>query len=130
MGMDGEISPERLAELRNTEDNPLVVDIRNPGAFEHLRIPGSINLPLSQLPQNVDQLSDADHVVTVCPHGKASVRAARLITAFEGFDGRVESLESGLAGWEGPVEEPETVPGDPRSGHSKADTDDSPDAPF
>ncbi len=101
--MDGEISgPELEAVLE--EDDPLIVDIRNPTAFEQNRIADSINIPLPELPQQVDRLRDADHVVTVCPHGKASVRAARLITSFAGFDGRVESLECGLTGWDGPTD--------------------------
>jgi len=123
--MDGEISPGRLAEELDTEDGPLVVDIRHPREFERERIPGSINLPLSRLPQEVDRLDDADHVVTVCPHGKASVRAARLISAFEGFDGRVESLQSGLTGWDGPMDDA----GNSSKTMDGAD-DNPPDAPF
>jgi len=116
--MDGEISPEDLAEkLDNPGEEPLVVDIREPRAFERERIPGSVNVPFPRLPQEVEQVSSADHVVTVCPHGKASVRAARLITSFEGFDGRVDSLASGLTGWDGPIER--------ESGDGE-----TPDAPF
>jgi len=115
--MDGEISPEQLAGKLENDDEPLVVDIRSPREFEREHIPGSVNLPLSQLPQTVGQVSDAEHVVTVCPHGKASIKAARLITSFEEFDGRVESLESGLTGWDGPVD-------------SAQDSEDSPEAPF
>jgi rhodanese-related sulfurtransferase len=119
--MDGEISPAELAErLDESNEEPLVVDIRNPPEFEREHIPGSVNVPLSRLPREVDRVSDADHVVTVCPHGKASVRAARLITAFEGFDGRVESLEHGLVGWDGPID-----------GHNPAAGEgDTPNAPF
>jgi len=118
--MDGDISPaeleRRLAD--SPEDDPLVVDIRQPKAFERERIPGSVNVPFNRLPNGVETVADADHVVTVCPHGEASVRAARLIAAFEGFDGRVESLESGLTGWDGPLE-----------GETQRDGD-TPDAPF
>jgi rhodanese-related sulfurtransferase len=123
--MDGEISAAELKAALDDGDAPLIVDIRNPAQFGRERIEGSVNVPMSRLPQEVEQISGADHVVTVCPHGKASVRAARLITSFEGFDGEVESLSSGLEGWEGPVE------------GSRADGDDtgtsetaSSDAPF
>jgi rhodanese-related sulfurtransferase len=102
--MDGEISAAELKETLENDDVPLIVDIRNPAQFERERIAGSVNVPMSRLPQEVETVSDADHVVTVCPHGKASVRAARLITSFEGFDGDVESLSSGIEGWDGPVE--------------------------
>lgn len=101
--MDGEISPAELADTLD-EDPPMIVDIREPRAFEVEHIPGSVNIPFSQLTTEIDQVEGADHVVTVCPHGKASVKAARLITSFEGFDGRVESLASGLSGWDGPTD--------------------------
>lgn len=100
--MDGEISGPELKEALGSTDL-LIVDIRAPSQFEQRHIEGSVNVPMSELPQQIDRVSDADHVVTVCPHGQASIRAARLIQSFEGFEGRVESLSGGLAGWDGPV---------------------------
>ena len=102
--MDGEISGPELQEALDSDDKPLIVDIRNGRQFERLRIPGSVNIPLAELPQRIETLRDADHVVTVCPHGQASVKAARLITSFEGFSGTVESLSCGITGWEGATE--------------------------
>lgn len=100
--MDGEISATEL-ERALEEDPPLVVDIRSPTAFSSGHIRDSVNIPLQRLPAEISRVAREDHVVTVCPHGKASVRAARLVASFEGFDGRVESLECGLAGWNGPT---------------------------
>ncbi|SDJ75575.1 Rhodanese-related sulfurtransferase [Halovenus aranensis] len=100
--MDGEISADELQSLLE-DDAATVVDIRNPMAFSHGHIPDSLNIPLESLPREVEQLRDADRVVTVCPHGKASVRAARLIASFEGFEGRVDSLACGITGWDGPT---------------------------
>lgn len=134
--MDGEISPEELASmLAEDTDDPAIVDIRHPNEFEQGHIPDSLNIPLSQLPQHVAQLTDQERVVTVCPHGKASVRAARLINSFEDFDGRVESLESGLTGWDGPIETADEGASNPPQS-AATDTDDdtdnsqTPDAPF
>jgi rhodanese-related sulfurtransferase len=116
--MDGEISGPDLETALDSDDKPLIVDIRNGRQFERLRIPGSVNIPLAELPQRVEELRDADHVVTVCPHGKASVKAARLITSFEGFSGTVESLSCGLSGWDGATE------------GEDIDAEESADAPF
>lgn len=101
--MDGEITAEEL-EHALERDGPLVVDIRHSTEFEREHIPGSVNIPLTELPTEIERVAGADHVVTVCPKGKASIRAARLIDSFGGFDGRVESLADGLEGWHGPVE--------------------------
>jgi rhodanese-related sulfurtransferase len=126
--MDGEIEPDRLetkldgnGDGNGDGDDPLVVDIRNPPAFEQGHIPDSVNVPLSRLTQDIAEVADADHIVTVCPHGKASVKAARLIAAYDGFDGRVDSLEGGLTAWDGPMD---------RAGAAAEDSDEGPNVPF
>lgn len=107
--MAGEISGPELEDVLATDGESVeIVDIRSPTAFARTRIASSVNVPLGELPAEVHRFADADRVVTVCPHGKASVRAARLIESFEGFDGTVESLSCGLEGWEGPVSSDES----------------------
>ena len=104
--MADEISPEEFASLRETDTDLRIVDIRSPVAFQRERIPGSDNVPFPQLPTRVDELADADRIVTVCPHGHDSLRAADIISSYEGIDGStpVESLSCGLSGWEGATE--------------------------
>ncbi|QLH80406.1 rhodanese-like domain-containing protein [Halosimplex pelagicum] len=108
--MDGEISGEELQELlddgstEDATDDLRIVDIRNPGSFERGHIPGSENIPANRLTDRVEELDGAERVVTVCPKGKSSVQAARLVGSYEGVDGPVESLHGGLNDWEGPLE--------------------------
>ena len=104
--MDGEIHVDELRSLLEADADVEIVDIRPPAAFERGHIPGSRNVPFAQLVDRVDELDDdPERIVTVCPHGKSSVQAARLIQSYEGIDdARVESLAEGLSGWEGPVE--------------------------
>ncbi|ELZ09321.1 Rhodanese-like protein [Halovivax asiaticus JCM 14624] len=98
--MDGETTPDELADILETDDDVRVVDIRNPVSFAQGHIPGSENVPFQELPQQVQDLADADHIVTVCPHGKSSIQAARLIGSYEGCtDATVESLAGGLTAW-------------------------------
>ncbi len=100
--MDGEISPETVETLLGTPDAPRVVDIRSPGAFRRGHIPDSENIPFAELPQRIAALDGADRIVTVCPHGQASIQAARLLKSYEGTAAaRVESMEGGLVEWEG-----------------------------
>lgn len=116
-----EISPERVAELLADGDAPTVVDIREPPAFSRGHIPGSLNVPFRRLPDRVAELADADHIVTVCPHGKASVQAAKLIESYEGVDDApVESMAGGLSAWEGAIE----------SDADDGEPDEGPAAPF
>ena len=104
--MDGEIAPEDVRRaLEENEDAPLIVDIRSPAAFKQGHIPGSRNVPFGDLPQHAESLADADHVVTVCPHGKASVQAAQLLSSYEGLaEARIDSMAGGLTEWPGEFE--------------------------
>jgi rhodanese-related sulfurtransferase len=115
--MVGEIQPETLHERLEDGDAPVVIDIRSEAAYDEGHLPESRNVPLPEIPRRIDDFADAEHVVTVCPHGKASLKAGRIVDAYEDFDGTVESLAGGLEAWTGPVE-------------AEADADDDPDAPF
>jgi rhodanese-related sulfurtransferase len=129
--MDGEISTDEVASLIDAEDPPRIIDIRSPAAFARGHIPGSENVPFGELPERVESFADADHIVTVCPHGKASVQAARLVSSYEGTTGaRVESMAGGLDEWSGPLEQDAGESGagesDARAGEAESD----PEAPF
>ena len=103
--MDGEISTDEVAASLDDEDRLRIIDIRSPGEFARGHIPGSENVPFGELPDRIEEFADADHIVTVCPHGKASVQAARLIGSYEGTtEATVESLAGGLSKWEGDLE--------------------------
>ncbi len=100
--MDDEISVDTVHELLEdgAESELRIVDIRDEHSFDRGHIPGSENLPFHELPTRIESLAGADRVVTVCPHGKASVQAARLIKSYAGSaDARVESMAGGLEEW-------------------------------
>ena len=113
--MDGEISPAAVKELlESSDDEVAVVDIRSPAAFRRDGIDGSVNVPFPRLAADVDRFADADRIVTVCPHGKSSVRAARLVASADAVDATVESMAGGLEAWkrteEGEVNEGPDAP--------------------
>lgn len=127
--MDEEISAAELHD-RLGSGSVRVVDIRSPEAFARGHVPGSENVPFAELTGRIEEFTGDDHVVTVCPHGKASVQAARLIGSYEGFEGRVASLAPGIEGW-GEAYELET--GDDPVGTDRepeAEADGGPEAPF
>ncbi len=96
--MDGEIEPAEVKDLLANESADVrVVDIRDAYSFEQSHIPGSENVPFPELTQRVEEFEDTDRIVTVCPHGKASIQAAKLIGSYEGCaDATVESMAGGL----------------------------------
>lgn len=103
--MSGEIEPAELERLLEDGEPVRVVDIRSAAAFEAGHIPGSENVPFEELTHSIEDFAGEMRIVTVCPHGKASIQAARLIESFEGVPkrARVESLAGGLDAWEGPI---------------------------
>ncbi|WP_138796685.1 rhodanese-like domain-containing protein [Halostella sp. PRR32] len=118
--MDGEISPDEVQTLLSDDADVTVVDIRSPAGFRRGHIPGSVNVPFQRLPNEVNRLADAERIVTVCPHGKSSVQAARLVASHEGVDATsVESMAGGLDAWEYELDE-----------KTNGDETEGPDAPF
>jgi Rhodanese-related sulfurtransferase len=96
-----ELSPEAVKQ-RIEEGDTQVVDIRPPTQFEQGHIPGAINIPMSQLPAQVDEVDWGDEVVCACPIGQSSVQAAKLIQSFENVedDATVASMAGGYQEWE------------------------------
>jgi len=138
--MDDEISAEELHDLLASGADVRVVDIRSEDAFRRGHLPNSENIPFRELTGRIEELAGADHVVTVCPHGEASVQAARLVASYEGFEGRIESMADGVTGWaeryglesaaaDGGKREAGASSG--RGGEeTDANTDEGPEAPF
>ena len=123
--MSDEITPEELDALLDGDESVRIVDIRSSGSFERGHIPGSENVPFAELPQQTERFTDAEHIVTVCPHGEASLQAVRLLrSSADVNDVRIESLSGGINAWEGDID---TAGG---AATSTETTGDVPDAPF
>ncbi|EMA44225.1 rhodanese-like domain-containing protein [Halococcus saccharolyticus] len=128
--MDEEITPDELAGLLDADESVAVVDIRTATAFSHGHIPGSENVPFEELPQRVEEFDDADRIVTVCPHGKASLKAAWLFQSAESTDdAAIQSLAGGLDAWDGDLEAATVDDGTASSGATTAD-ETATNAPF
>lgn len=80
----------------------VVLDVRSPAEYQTGRIPGSVNIPLDQLPSRHDELDQRVPTVCVCSAGHRSAQAAHIL-ALSGFR-NVMNLESGLSAYEGPWE--------------------------
>lgn len=94
-----------MAELRIvnvTEAKQLVVggalllDVRDQNEWEAGRAPSAIHVPLSELPDHLDDFARERLIVCVCRSGGRSGRAARFL-AVEGFD--VANLDGGMIAW-------------------------------
>lgn len=103
--MADELSPEELARKLDDDEEPQLIDVRQPAAFEREHLPGAENVPMGQLTTSIDEIDFDDEVVVACQIGQASLQAVRLIDSYEGAaDADVWSLEGGMQAWEGETE--------------------------
>ena len=99
-----EITPGELSTRLETENSPLVLDIRHREAFEDWHIRGSTNIdvydalvddpaaakgPLGELPED-------EEIVTICTEGVVSQTATDVLQEM-GYD--AATLEDGMSGW-------------------------------
>lgn len=94
-----EVTPEEVKEAVESDEDVTVVDIRDPGQYAQGHVPGAINLPLSELPQRVDEVDWDEEVVCVCPIGQSSIQAARLLSSYESVE-EAKSMAGGYREWE------------------------------
>jgi len=88
-------APQLAAYLAEAE--PLLLDVRETWEFEICRIDGSINLPMSQIPGQIEQLEGAEEIVVICHHGMRSMQVAGYLQQL--VDGRLINLDGGVDAW-------------------------------
>ncbi|MEM7271467.1 MAG: rhodanese-like domain-containing protein [Actinomycetota bacterium] len=74
------------------------VDVREPDEVAAGTLPGTTNIPLSDLPDRIAELDRSQRVVVLCRSGGRSTKAAEFLVA-SGFSD-VINLEGGMLAWE------------------------------
>ena len=93
------IDPVALKAKMDGGTAVIVVDARNPDEFAGGHIPGACNVPVSDMPSELDQIASAKNslVVTTCGSSGRGEKAAQVM-AESGF-AHVAVLRGGLAAW-------------------------------
>ncbi|MFT5128330.1 MAG: rhodanese-related sulfurtransferase [Rhodothermales bacterium] len=97
-----EITVTELAEMRNSQAEHVLLDVREMGEFSHCRIEGAIAAPLSHIAQKglaalPKGVTHDQRIVVQCHHGSRSAQ----ITAWlmqEGYE-QVSNLAGGIDAW-------------------------------
>ncbi len=93
----GEITVEELKMRLDHGDDVFILDVRNPPEFDIGRIPGSVLLPLPELPQRVAEVPKDREVVVHCKSGMRSQKAIAFLKQ-QGFTNLV-NLQGGILAW-------------------------------
>ena len=93
------IDKRELNMLLKSEEDFLLLDIRTKEEFMESKIDGAVNVPLSELLFNIDEIEDYKDrkIVIYCRSGHRSITACNLL-AMEGFND-VYNLEKGIIGY-------------------------------
>src|SRR5689334_8718849 len=94
--MDALTAKELKAELDRGE-NIVIVDVREPQEYQINRLPGSILMPLGDLPKRYVELDPNANLVMQCKSGMRSAKAQDFLRS-KGFT-RVRNLTGGVLGW-------------------------------
>lgn len=96
--MIAQIQPRELKRLLDQGTPVLLVDVREPQEHAYCHLPGSILIPLGELPARLHELDVKDELVVVyCHHGIRSLSGAAILQQ-AGFP-NVASLAGGIDRW-------------------------------
>ncbi len=94
--MHQEITAAELASRLGTDDEPFLLDVREPHEVAEWAIPGVVNIPLGDLDRRLAEIPSDRPVVAVCASGNRSGVATAALAA-AGLD--VANLVGGMAAW-------------------------------
>ena len=93
----GEIDPLALKRRRDHGEDIFVLDVREPQEIEIAAFPGSVHIPMGDIPSRLSELDPDRETVVVCHHGVRSAQVAMYLARM-GFE-RVLNLTGGIDAW-------------------------------
>jgi molybdopterin/thiamine biosynthesis adenylyltransferase/rhodanese-related sulfurtransferase len=97
-----EITPVELKQMMDEGRDFRLVDVREPHEFDICRIPGSVLIPLGEVPARMNELDSAQEIVVHCRSGMRSAKAVELLQK-AGFR-RIHNLKGGILAWSDQVD--------------------------
>ena len=73
--MNNQISAQDVAARLGTDDEPFILDVREPDEVAEWAIPAPINIPDERARSRVDEIPRDEPIVVVCASGGRSARA-------------------------------------------------------
>jgi len=91
-----EISPPQLKERLASGDPPVVLDVREPWERDIVRLAGTVDIPMGEVPVRLGELPQDKEIVVMCKAGGRSAMAADFLQR-RGY--RAVNLTGGILAW-------------------------------
>ncbi len=62
--------------------NATIIDVRTPAEFEGGNVAGSINIPLNELPNQIEEIKEKKNIIFCCASGIRSHQATMLLRQY------------------------------------------------
>ena len=97
MSESSEVSPKAVSEALHA-GGAMLIDVREQSEYDEVHIPGSVLIPLAELPSRLSEIPADRDVYVHCRMGGRSARAVDYLRAF----GRPNSynVSGGIEAWE------------------------------
>ena len=92
-----QIDPAGLKAKMDAGESFCLLDVREPWEIALASIPGSLAIPLHDIPARLKELDATSEIIVMCKGGGRSQRAADFLAA-RGY-GRVSNLQGGINAW-------------------------------
>ncbi len=92
-----EITVQELKQRLDRREQLFVLDVRNPEEYQICRLPGTVLIPLPQLPQRFGELDKNREIVVHCKSGMRSMKAIQFLRT-HGFT-KLKNLKGGIVAW-------------------------------
>lgn len=99
---ENEIEVTALKAKMDRGDKFVLVDVREPHEYQICKMPGSILIPLGEVPKRIHELNSADEIMVHCKSGMRSAKACEFLRQ-SGFK-KVKNVKGGILAWSDKVD--------------------------
>jgi adenylyltransferase/sulfurtransferase len=92
-----EISAPEVKKMMDEKKPFVLVDVREPHEFQICSIPGSVLMPMGEVPKRMHELNSADEIVVHCRSGMRSAQVVDFLMK-SGFR-KIHNLKGGVLAW-------------------------------
>jgi rhodanese-related sulfurtransferase len=96
-GEYGDVSIQEANELIQQKTELVILDVRTVAEFDDSHIEGAINIPVDELPDRLDELSEDDELLVYCRTGNRSGAAVNILTD-AGYT-KIYHMHEGISVW-------------------------------